>query len=118
MPAKKLPAEAEFRASASEDLPRLCRRLSCLEIPAGRIGLPTWGATVISTQWVGGAKDKGRNGPHCELIGGIHSDARSAATVTPDIRFQVNLPLAWNGKSVHMGGEAYDGQIVSGTVFL
>lgn len=101
-------------ADRGADLPQVCSLLSGQEVSAARIGLPTRGATVVSTRWVDAPRSGGRNGPHCEVIGAIHADARSAATGTPDIRFEVNLPLDWNGRSVHMGGEAYDGKLVSG----
>lgn len=47
---------------------------------------------------------------HCRLVGRI-------APVDPQadpIRFQVNLPLQWNGRSVQFGGGGFNGVLVTG----
>ena len=78
----------------------LCRALRHLSIPASEIGYPTGGARLWSAKLVhhGGQE-------FCKVLGGI-------APIDPqarDIRFEVNLPTAWNGKAVEFGGAIFDG---------
>jgi len=51
---------------------------------------------------------------HCRLVGRI-------APVDPKadpIQFQVNLPLAWNGRSVQFGGGGFNGVLISGLALV
>jgi len=51
---------------------------------------------------------------HCKVLGRIaplNGDA-------PPILFQVNLPVAWNGRSVQYGGGGFNGVLISGTGLL
>jgi feruloyl esterase len=83
-----------------------CAALTGMAIPATAIGLATTGASVIS------AADTSTpaNGNFCKVLGAIHP-VDSAA---PDILFQLNLPIAWNGKALQMGGGGYNGRLVTG----
>lgn len=104
--------------SASATLPNLsdlapadaCARLQGASIPETAIGLPTTGARVESVQFVAADAPDNGNGEHCRVMGAIHPVSYNA----PDIRFQVNLPTAWNGKTLHFGGGGFNGRLVTG----
>ena len=87
-----------------------CAALSGVVVSAGRIGLPTSGARVVSATLspAGGAGAK--PGPEsCKVLAQI-------APVDPHgqpITVQLNLPSAWNGKAVQMGGGGLDGRLVT-----
>lgn len=92
-----------------------CAELAGRTIPAAQIGLPTGGATVTAATAVKSTDSGNTNGDYCKITGTIAPDATVAATGTPVINFQLNLPESWNGKSVHMGGGGYNGTVVTGT---
>lgn len=92
-----------------------CADISGKTVPATSIGLPTGGATVTSAVAVKATDTGNTNGDYCKVTGTIAPDATAAATGTPVINFQLNLPESWNGKSVHMGGGGYNGTVVTGT---
>lgn len=81
-----------------------CDDLSTFTIGARRIALPTTGARVTSATWVEG------DGGQCRVVG--HIDPVDPAA--PGIEFQVNLPSAWNGRALQMGGGGYDGTLITG----
>jgi pimeloyl-ACP methyl ester carboxylesterase len=121
-----LPATA---AIAADDAPlhleaAVCASLQGLTIPASAIGLPTSGA-VVQTAVSVGATDAGpalelpapfragllyANGAFCKVIGLV----RPVHAGSPDLEFEVNLPLAWNRQALQMGGGGYDGALVTG----
>jgi len=79
-----------------------CKGLKGLVVPASWIGLPTTGAEV------GSAKERHEGGvAYCRVMGRIHPVDPQA----DDIRFEVNLPEAWNGKALQYGGGTFDGYI-------
>ncbi len=88
-----------------------CTALKGLAIPASAIGLPTTGATVTDAVLVppGGA-GIAAVGEYCRVLGEIAPIDPTA----PKIRFQVNLPAAWNGKAMMYGGGGYNGIIATG----
>ncbi len=93
-------AQAQSLAAGRATPGSMCRALRHLSIPASEIGLPTGGARLWSAKLV-------RHGGEefCKVLGGI-------APIDPqarDIRFEVNLPTAWNGKAVEFGGAIFDG---------
>ncbi|MGC4029979.1 MAG: tannase/feruloyl esterase family alpha/beta hydrolase [Steroidobacteraceae bacterium] len=97
--------------SAANLHPKLsCTDLKGTTIAAGRIGLPTRGATVEQAERVGAA---GRAGEpdyvpeHCLLTGAIAPVDPQA----PPIRFSVAMPQAWNGMSLQIGGNGMNGFI-------
>ena len=91
-----LAAQVPTGAIAKE--PRLrCEQLTKWDVPAKEIGLPTRGAT-IETAALSAAEDP--NGSYCKVNGFIQSVDPKAQL----IRFQINLPKAWNGKAIHAGG--------------
>ncbi|QGZ41300.1 feruloyl esterase [Pseudoduganella flava] len=101
-------------AAAAEARPRNCDALAGRTVPAAAIGLPTGGATVTSVTTV--ASDD-RAAAYCQVLGSIAA-APSDAAGTPEIRFQLNLPLVWNGKAVQMGGAGYNGTVVDATAAI
>lgn len=93
--------------------PVACADLAGRTVPASAIGLPTGGASVTSAAVVTAA-----TGNYCQVLGkiaGATSAPNGGASATPDIRFQLNLPVGWNGKAVQMGGAGYNGVVVDAT---
>jgi hypothetical protein len=88
-----------------------CTALKGLAIPASAIGLPTTGAAVTDAVVVppGGA-GMAALGEYCKVLGEIAPVDPQA----PKIRFQVNLPTAWNSKAMMYGGGGYNGIIATG----
>ncbi len=105
---------AKQSAAAAVQRPRDCGGMAGQTVPAAAIGLPTGGATVTSATLVGTGD---RDTAYCQLLGTI-APAATAAAGTPDIRFQLNLPFAWNGKAVQMGGAGYNGTVVDATAAI
>ena len=92
--------------SASE----ACSSLAGLNIAATDIGLTSSGATIQATEFVRADDLENNNGEFCKVLGAIHPVSYNA----PDINFEINLPSAWNGKSLQFGGGGFDGFLVSG----
>jgi feruloyl esterase len=105
-----------------------CSGLVGQVIPAAHIGLPSGDATIDQATLVGAsdltmATDRaptpaGNIVPakprRCEVLGHIAPRDPQA----PPIRFQVNLPTAWNGRSVQYGGGGFNGVLISGEGLL
>ena len=87
-----------------------CSKLSGIRIPAKSIGLPTKGATVHSAAFISSKEPGNKNGDFCKVLGAIHPIDQQA----PDIHFEVNLPISWNQKALHMGGGGFDGSLITG----
>ncbi len=79
-----------------------CGGLKTFRMSAAEIALQTHGAQVRSAKRVGNA-----HGGFCKVLGEI----RSVDPAADPIRFEVNLPEAWNGKAVQFGGGAFDGYL-------
>lgn len=92
----------------------VCADLAGKTVPASAIGLATGGASVQSATVVNATDAGNINGEYCKVEGKI-SPSATAAAGTPDIKFQLNLPTQWNGKTVHMGGGGYNGTVVTAT---
>ena len=91
----------------------MCTALQGVEVPASEIGLPTTGASIASATLIAATAEGNTSGEYCKVLGKIHPVDFSA----PDIRFEVDLPSSWNGKSVHFGGGGLDGTIPVTTGF-
>lgn len=96
-------------------------------VPASAVGLPSSGA-VIKTATLVPASGLKLTDPlpfippppeavvvpampqHCRVIGAI----RPVDPKAPNIRFQVNLPTHWNGRSLQLGGGGFNGVLVTG----
>lgn len=85
-----------------------CEALAGLSVPATAIGLPTSGASVSSAAPVAAAGSGAAMTPaHC-LVAGTIAPVDPAA---PAIRFNVALPVDWNGKAMMLGGGGFNGTI-------
>lgn len=88
--------------------PAICEALLGQTVAADQIGLPTRGARVISAKMVRARAARGRATPaYCEVRGAIDPVDDAA----PQIRFALDLPVAWNHKALMMGGGGFDGVI-------
>jgi len=85
---------------------RSCSELNGTTVPAASIGLATRGATVTATQYQPpvSASPKSHQG-YCKVLG----DIAPVDPQAPAIKFQLNLPAHWNGKSLMIGGGGYNG---------
>lgn len=90
-----------------------CAALQGSTVPAAAIGLPTTGATISSATLIAATASGNTNGEFCKVLGGVHPVDPTA----PDIKFEVDLPSTWNGKTVHFGGGGLDGVIPDTTGF-
>ena len=50
------------------------------------------------------------NGDYCKVTGIVKPHNPSS----PNLEFEVNLPLAWNRRVLQMGGGGYNGTLVTG----
>jgi feruloyl esterase len=109
--AASLANTAAITALAQNDLMPLpagaCTSLQGLSIPASAIGLQTSGALVQTAVEV--MKDPA-NGDFCKVTGIVKP--RNASS--PNLEFEVNLPLAWNRRMLQIGGGGYNGTLVTG----
>jgi len=92
-------------------------------VASSAIGLPSGAATIDSATLVPASAlavaERGPTPPSritpampsfCKVLGRIAPIDASA----PPIMFQVNLPLAWNGRSVQYGGGGFNGVLITG----
>lgn len=93
-----------------------CENLVNREISASAIGLPTRGARIVSALAMAptGAHAHPSNGSwlhalpaHCQVKGEIDP----VDTRAPVIQFQLNVPTAWNGRAMQIGGGGLNGSI-------
>lgn len=85
-----------------------CSQLNGMSVAPGAIGLPTSGATVVSTEMVAASGTGAASlGAYCKVIGEIAPIDPSA----PPIRFQIHLPSHWNQKTMMFGGGGFDGEL-------
>lgn len=101
-----------------------CAALAGTRIEASAIGIPSGAANIDAAVMVAASElSVAERGPtpagainpalpaHCKVTGRIAPmDARA-----PFIRFQVNLPAQWNGRSVQYGGGGFNGVLITGT---
>jgi pimeloyl-ACP methyl ester carboxylesterase len=97
-------------AAGAADPRKSCEALHTLTISAAAIGLPSRGATISESTLVAANASSNPYGEYCRVRGSIAPvDARA-----PALGFAVNLPTAWNLKSLQFGGAGYDGLLVTG----
>ncbi len=92
-----------------------CEAFEGLAVPAATIGLPSRGATVlVAERLVPQPRTVAENGEivlplpsYCRLAGEISSINAQA----PEIRFNINLPLTWNGRAMQSGGGGLGGAV-------
>ncbi len=92
---------------APQAQPLTCADLNGRTVAASAIGLSTTGAVVTSTQTVAASATVGE---YCRVLGDINPASANA----PKIKFQLNLPTAWNNKAMMFGGGGYNGAIATG----
>jgi feruloyl esterase len=90
--------------------PAACAGLQGLSVPASAIGLETGGAVVQTAVPVAAAEKGNTNGDFCKVTGIV----RPKNAGSPNLEFEVNLPLTWNRRVLQMGGGGYNGTLVTG----
>jgi hypothetical protein len=90
--------------------PAACAGLQGLTIAASAIGLPTNGAVVQTAVAVQASDKDNPNGDFCKVTGFIKPHNAGS----PEMEFEVNLPLRWNRRALQMGGGGYNGTLVTG----
>jgi feruloyl esterase len=86
-----------------------CAPLQGMSISASAIGLETSGALVQTAVPVAAADKDNANGDFCKVTGIV----KPKNPTSPNLEFQVNLPLAWNRRVLQMGGGGYNGTLVT-----
>jgi feruloyl esterase len=86
-----------------------CAPLSGTKISPSDIGLPTRGAVVTSATAIPASTASGRLAfpAYCKVLGSILPVDPTA----PAINFELDLPAAWNGKALMLGGGGFNGTI-------
>jgi len=100
-----------------------CAALSKEALPPSAIGLPSGTAAIESARIVApmpfavaekgptpGARITPATPSFCKVLGHIKPIDPEA----PNINFQINLPLDWNGRSVQYGGGGFNGVLITG----
>lgn len=105
-----------FGAAGAQPAPRpaepvaACAALSGAVVSSHQIGLPTSGARVVSATFSPTTGAGAKVSPeYCKVLAQI----APADPYAPPITVQLNLPTAWNGKAVQMGGGGLDGMLVT-----
>jgi feruloyl esterase len=93
----------------------ICADLAKWSLAPEAIGLPSKGASISSVEFVPAAPTMAAAAPppaanYCKIRGAIAPVDPS----TPPINFEVNLPAAWNAKSVQYGGGGFNGVLITG----
>jgi tannase/feruloyl esterase len=101
---------AQTSARPPDSARQQCSALAGMAIPRSAIGLPTNGGVAVSAAFITAADVGNSNGEFCKVLGSIHPVDPTA----PDIKFEVNLPSAWNNKLLQLGGGGFDGSLVTG----
>ncbi len=83
-----------------------CSEIAGTVIAAARLELATSGAQVETAEYV----EPG----YCKVLGFI----KPVDPEAPQVRFQLNLPTDWNGKSLQCGGGGLNGNLISCTTML
>jgi hypothetical protein len=94
-----------------------CNDLAGATIEADAFGIASGPARVESATMMAAteetARETGASVPaqpdYCQVLGAI-----APVGDAPDIRFQVNLPVEWNGKVVQYGGGGFNGVLITG----
>jgi hypothetical protein len=105
-----LPAHAAGPPKDIDALTAACSGLAGRAIDAKSIALPTRGGTIKTTEIATLTPTMGQPAKYCKILGAL-------APVDPNsypINFQLNLPLAWNGRAVQYGGGGFNGVLITG----
>lgn len=99
--------------------PAACSALGGQTIAASAIGEPSTGAVVTSATYVPAVADA-LNSAGTAMVQGLPNfckvliDIKPVDPSAPVTKVQVNLPTAWNGKKLQLGGAAFNGVLVTG----
>jgi len=106
------PPEDPPAASGPPYAPALaCAALGGRSFSPSQLTLSSGGATVSEAVEVAAGAQGNSLGAYCRIRGAI----KPAAAGAPDINFALNLPLRWNGKTIHFGGGGFNGRLIDGT---
>lgn len=107
-----------------QDVKAACEKLASLKIGAVEFDLPSGAGSIDSAAIIAplqfavaerGPTPAARITPatpeHCRVVGRIAPLDPAA----PPIRFQINLPLQWNGRTVQYGGGGFNGTLITAT---
>ena len=116
-------AQTSPKLTLGTDPAAACASITAHSIPATSFGIPSGPGMIDSATLIQevpmAVSEKGptpaaRITPatpsHCRVLGRIAPIDPTA----PPIRFQVNLPLEWNGRSVQYGGGGFNGTLITG----
>jgi hypothetical protein len=97
---------------SADDLKSACARLAGQTVPPASIGLPSGAAALVSALFMPAAVQGAAPATpdHCKVLGTI-APVDPAAQL---INFQINLPIAWNGKALQYGGGGFNGTLITG----
>lgn len=99
-----------------------CAALAGMKIDSAQIGAPSGGAVIASAEIATVAADPahptavsdgitvGEIRYYCKVLGSVMPVDPAA----PPVRFEVNLPLQWNGKALQYGGGGTNGVLITG----
>ncbi|WP_144155850.1 tannase/feruloyl esterase family alpha/beta hydrolase [Paraburkholderia sp. BCC1885] len=104
------PVNAMALSNEAAPLATQCAPLAGTMLPARLIALPTRGAHIDSATMIPATASGNQSGEFCRITGSI----KAMEPNTPDIHFDLNLPVRWNGRALQLGGGGYDGVVVSG----
>ncbi|MET0278124.1 MAG: tannase/feruloyl esterase family alpha/beta hydrolase [Pseudorhodoplanes sp.] len=110
-------AGAAFLAFSAGAQALTCEPFKGYMVSKFEIGLPSGDATIVSADTSSMPATMAGPEPtvaYCKLIGSIAPLDSNA----PPIRFQINLPAQWNGRSVQYGGGGFNGTLISGLAQL
>lgn len=87
-----------------------CEKFLGMKIPPGQIGLASGGATLSAAAMEVAKTPRGEEKQYCKILGKIEPLTAGAEP----IQFEVNLPSAWNARSLMMGGGGFNGVLTTG----
>jgi len=108
--ATALPAHAAKAQKSTDALTAACAGLAGRTIDAKSIRLPTRGGKIQTAEIATLTPTTGASASYCKILGAL-------APIDPKafpINFQINLPLAWNGRAVQYGGGGFNGVLITG----
>jgi pimeloyl-ACP methyl ester carboxylesterase len=106
-------ANAQSVKPSAEELKSACPLLVSQSIQASSIGLPSGPVTLASAAFTAATPGSGAapaTPDYCKVLGTI-APVDPAAQL---IHFQINLPIAWNGKALQYGGGGFNGTMITG----
>ena len=99
--------------------PEVCIALTGRTFDAALLGAPSTGAVVTSATYVKAVPDA-LNAAGTGITQGLPDycklliDIKPVDATAPTTKVQVNLPTAWNGKKLQLGGGGFNGTLVTG----